>query len=224
MSHSTWSEKHIRATSKKSFVITKLSVPSSIIVKIVSDWLTKTSEQSFKFQWTFQLIFGFFFFWDHNDLLFWHQINRKKLQLGFENARILGTCHPALVSRWINYFRNQEVFCAIVLSVILFCEYVMFLLALLKNWPQFSKAGSWHGFTVHTPRTESCLSFPAQLGKQKSSAHRVFQHCFCLCSLIFFLYSYSVWSISHFFKYGVQPECCFFDFKHILNWWILKHF
>lgn len=61
MSHSTWSEKHIWATSKKSFVITKLSVPSSIIVKLVGDWLTKTSEQSFKFQWTFQLIFRFFF-------------------------------------------------------------------------------------------------------------------------------------------------------------------
>lgn len=28
---------------------------------IVSDWLTKTSEQSFKFQWTFQLIFTFLF-------------------------------------------------------------------------------------------------------------------------------------------------------------------
>lgn len=147
-SHLTWLEKRTEATSKESFVIPELLVPNSIIVKIVSDWLTATSEQAFKFQWTFQLIFTLLFR-DHNDLLFWHQINREKLQLSFEDAHISGTCHPALVSPWINYFRSQEVFWATVLSVFLFCECVMLLLARLKNWPRFSKADTWHLCCTH---------------------------------------------------------------------------
>ena len=179
-------------------MINELSVPNSVITKIGNDWLTKTSEQSFKLQWIFKLIFTFLF-WDHNNLLFWHQINRKKLQLDFENSYISGTCHLTLVSGWINYFRSQEVFWATVLSVILFCEYVVFLLILLKNCNQFSKADIWHSFTINTTKIEYYLCPSPQLRKQEpllpSFLALFLSEFFYLISQV---YIYSFWSISRF--------------------------
>lgn len=114
----------------------RLSVPNSVTIKIF--WLTKTSEQSFKLQLFYKLRFTFLF-WGHNNLLFWHQINRKKLQLSSEESYISEKCHLTIVNRQINYFRSQEIFWTTALSVTLFHEYVVFLLILFKIGIDFQR-------------------------------------------------------------------------------------